>query len=65
MASPIGIGDACFLIGTAITLCKDIRDAPNELEAAARDMKLMEAIMWDLRDEIGDEQSFMSRRKDM
>ncbi len=65
MSSPVGIGDAWLLISTAVMLCKDVRDAPAEIQATARDVDIMKVTIAELKDEIGDETSFISRRKEM
>jgi hypothetical protein len=65
MSSPVGIGDAWLIISTAVTLCKDVRDAPAEIQPTARDVEQMRVIIEGLKVEIGDETYFISRRKDM
>lgn len=65
MSSPIGIGDVYTILTLTLNLCKDVRAAPQDIQAAVQDLEQMKVVLQYLKTEIGDEKSFMSRRKDV
>ena len=52
MSFGVGIGDVWFLLQGAVTVWNGIRDAPEELRAAVKDMELMKVTLKAIENEI-------------
>lgn len=59
MSFGVGIGDICLVLDGIITICKSAGETRQILQAAQRDVLMLQSTVLLLRDEIGDERLFV------
>lgn len=61
MVDPISIDTAITAINLIITICRDIRHAPDEIKKALHELQLMEAALAGLQKQLGLKSSTLHR----